>query len=285
MNRCKRMIWFMLLICITCIVGVKQEVCAAGYVKIDMTQKNTVKTYSTYDVTGDGKWDTMKWIVISDENGDTLQITVNDEVVYAYTNEDCNGWKLGLIRLDNGKTVFDISSMSSNDYVVIHKLFEYSNESLKVIYDMQKAGARYAYRYDETVDKVKGNMIYVNASGQFYTTGKLNYKMRLKYAGGKIKRMSNSASCTGYDPFAYHKFYGDHKKWTVNKKIKVYKQIGKKKTAYTLKNGNIITITKIIFDGKKVWFQVKNQKGKKGYIPAAKKHPKKDYFKEAFFVG
>lgn len=191
---------------------------------------------------------------------------------------------MNLIRLKNGKIFFEIRD-GFNDWVDTHKLYAYNKGKLKCVYDFHKYYEKYAYRYLVHIKKISGNTIKTNVQAQFYTTGIVKFNINVSYKDGKFMRTSNK-----YVP--NYKEMNKKNKWTVNRKIKVYKKAGSKKLAYTLKKGNIVKINKIIYKNNKVYFQVKNKqgKGKTGYIPATKNAKasydnKYKYFKGIEFVG
>ena len=113
---------------------------------------------------------------------------------------------------------------------------------------------------------------------QFYVTGRVQFDMNVSYKDGKFKGTSSSFA-------PKYKTMGRKNKWTVNRKIKVYKKAGSKKLAYRLKKGNVVKLNKIVYKGNKVYFQVKKSNGKTGYIAATKKMSSTFFFKEAQFAG
>lgn len=281
----KKLLCVVIMLCALCISGKEQKVYAAksGYVHFDWWNDSKDKTNNKYDVTGDGKADVIRAsLTTSRDNNDygTLQIFINDVLAYNNTIGDCLGWTVNLIHLKNGKTFFDITCIVINDHEEIHELFEYKDGKLVSIYDFLKDYSKYTHFYGVNIRKVKGNSIYYVYNVQFLSLGGFkSYNIKYVYKDGKIKRTSN------YYPIIYNSAYKN--KWTVNRKIKVYKKPGNKKVIYTLKKGNKIKIYKVVYKNKKVYFQIKNKngKGKTGYIPATTKYPRKKYFKESFYSG
>lgn len=280
--RSYKCIVYAMFLCLIIAAEPKQKAYAAanGYVDMSSYKLDEVKTCSQYDVTGDGIKDKVQAVMSYNKSTQkySYKITVNDVSVFEQTSGESEDawWSLSLLPMQDGKVFFNISRSSFNDYIVKHGLYEYVDGTLNWFYDMQRHG-RYCDRYDVTIDKVTGNTIYTNVSAQYYTTGWISYKVNLSYQNGTIKATSNSSS------IKYSKYRKN--KWTANKKISVYKKIGNKKAAYTLKKGDKIKINKIVSQGNKVYFQIKNKKGKTGYIPGAKKYPSKVFFKEAQYAG
>lgn len=286
MKKFQNVLIIMAVLTVICIIVPKQEVYAAKsrYINLKVPEKvNKSKTYKKYDVTGDGVADkvTLKITKGKDKYDRTLKIKVNGLSVYKHTAQDSQFWDVNLVCLKNGKVYFEIYSLVSSEDIELHELYQYKNGTLKRVFDFQDYGGGYVTHYFVSIKKVSGNTIYTNASAQFLTTGGfLEYKMKLKYSKGKIKRVTNTYKL---------KYDGENMKnhWTVNRKIKVYKKPGSSSLIYTLKKGDVIKINKVIYKNKKVYFEVKNKngQGKKGYIRGTKTYPNKLYFKESWYSG
>lgn len=271
-----------MLLCVFAALGVTQEVNAAGNGVIEFDfDSGLEQTYTKYDVTGDGKADTVKAVIVHNQDeqySGTLKVYVNDEVVFEQTRQPDPVWKVQLVKLKNGKVFFDIESTIVSDDDGIHKLYSYKSGKLKSVYDFQKYYDKYASYYFVKVVSVSGNTIKTKVTAQFYTTGMVGFNMNIAYKKGKLKRTASTFRI---------KYEGRKNKWTAARKIKVYKKAGSKKVAYTLKNGNTVKLEKVIYKNNKVYFQVKRNKGniKTGYIPGAKKWTWPQYFEEAQFAG
>ncbi len=284
----KKIFCMAVILCVLCIFGKEQITYAAenSYVRLGVFGSGKKsEIYKKYDVTGDGVADKIK-ISVKDvgEGGynGRLKIYVNSKLAFKEAFADYLFWEVGLIHLKNGKTFFDISCTVASDYIALHALYECKDGKLNVVHNFHDCYGKYARYYDVRVYKVKGNKIYTSASIQFLTIGGFtSYNMKFAYKNGKIQRTSNIYPII-YDPVSAQK-----NKWTVNRKIKVYKKPGSKKIKYTLKKGDVIKINKVVYKGKKIFFKIKNKnkEGKMGYIPATTKYPRKMYFKESFYSG
>lgn len=247
------------------------------------TANVTVKpdvVYSKYDVTGDGKADAIKVKIVDnkdEQESATMQLLVNDKMVFQQKREINPNWNVKLIKLANGKVFFDISSTISSDDDCKHNLYIYKNGKLNSVYDFQKYNNKYADYFFADIVKVSGDTLKTNVSAQFYTTGRIQYNLNLNYEEEKFKITSNTFSPN-------YKAMSRKNKWTAERKITVYKKAGSKKVAYTLKKGDVVKLNKIIYKNNKIYFQVKKSKGKTGYIPAVKKYTG-SYFKEAQYAG
>lgn len=237
--------------------------------------------YSQYDVTGNKSADTVKVEIVNNEDENdsrTIQIFVNDKVAFKQEREWGPYWSVELITLANGESLFDINSNISSDDDSIHQLYICENNKLKSVYNFQKYYEEYTSYYSVDIVKIYGNIIETEVRAQFYTTGSMQYDMNLNYENGKFERADNT-----FTP--KYKAMSKENKWTANTKIEVYEEAGDKRVAYTLKKGSIVKLDKIVYNNKEVYFQVENNKGKKGYIAAAKTYPDTIYFKEAQYAG
>lgn len=246
------------------------------------------KEYSQYDVTGDGKPDKVKCTVVSDDeryddSSRTMQVFINGKVAFKQKRDSGPGWGVDLIKLENGKVFFEIGSSVGSDDGIDHQLYIYKGNKLKSVYDFQKYFYNYADYHIVHIVKISGNKLKLEVYSQFYTTAGVRYNMSISYKDGVFKRTSNTFTLD-------YKKMNRKNKWTVARKIKVYKKAGSKKVAYTLKKKDVVKINKVILKKNKVYMQVKKSNGKTGYIRAAKKLPYdnytlKKYFKEAQYAG
>ena len=236
--------------------------------------------YSQYDVTGDGKEDTFKVEIL--ENNDealdgTMQILLNNKIIFEQKRELRPVWEVKLIKLANGEAFFDIDSTINDDDNRIHQLYICENDALKSVYDFQKYYSEYTSNYSVDIVKVSGNTIETEVYTQFHVTGIMQYDMNLNYKDGNFERTSNEF-------IPKYKEMSRENKWTVEKKINVYNSVSSKKVAYTLKKGNIVKLDKVIYKNEEVYFQIEDNRGKSGYIIATKIYTDKHYFEEAEYL-
>lgn len=233
--------------------------------------------YSQYDVTGDGETDTLKVDILykDDEMLDgTMQILLNNKKVFEQKRESRPHWELKLIKLANGKVILDIDSAIMGDDDRIHQLYICENNQLKSIYDFQKYYKEYTSNYSVDIVKVYGNTIKTEVYTQFHVTGIMQYDMNLNYKDESFERTSDE-----FTP--KYKAMSRENKWTAERKIHVYNNVGVKNVAYTLQKGSVVKLNKIIYKNDKVYFQLENNMGKVGYIAATKIYTDKNYFEEA----
>lgn len=234
------------------------------------------EVYSQYDVTGDGEADNIKVEIVDKQdqsfNG-MIKIFLNDEIIFEQTREGRPYWNVELIKLANGKVFFDIDSTVMDDDHV-HQLYVFENDTLKSVYDFQEYYDEYTSNYSVEIVKVSGNTIVTEVRAQFYVTGIIQYDMNLNYKDEKFEKTSNEF-------ILKYETMSRENKWTANKTIKVYAQIGSKNIAYILKKGNIVKLNKVIYKNEEVYFQIEDDMGNTGYIIATKIYTDMNYFQEA----
>lgn len=256
----------------------KEEVAkASNTVNVSLTPD---KVYQ-YDVNEDGITDQVEVKVLKNDDKEysgVLKVYVNEELVFEQKRNLDPVWNVKLIRLENGKVFFDIYSTIVSDDACIHQLYSWQEGKLESVYDFQKYYNKYADYYLVDIVKVSGNTIKTSVMGQFFVTGIIRFDMNVSYKDGEFERISDSFALQ-------YKTAARKNKWTVNRKIKVYKETGSKKLAYTLTKGTVVKLNKVVYKGNKVYFQVKKSDGKTGYIVATKKMSSTSFFKEAQFAG
>lgn len=285
MNYLKKM-RFMLVISGIILLAIPQKAEAAGS---GITKVTPGTVYSQYDLDEDGAKDAVKAVVTegstATDGAGTLRIYVNDEAVFEQTRNEYPYWTIQLITLKNGRTFIDIESTIGSDDDCMHEIYRLKNGQLESICDFQEPYSKYGDYYNVTITKVSGDSLIVDASAQFFTTGITHWRMKYVYMICKCQIRHESFDF-GYIENSYKIQYKDmpvKNKWTAGKKLKAYKKAGSKKVVYTIKKGSTVKINRIIFKNNKIYFQIKNGKGKTGYIPCAKKYKKE--FKEAAFAG
>mgnify|MGYP001075151149 CR=1 FL=1 len=252
--------------------------------------------YNQYDLDSDGIADTFKAAVTmgsktakksieSTEETGTLRIYINNDVVFEQTRNGYPYWQLSLITLQNGRTFVDIESTVGSDDDCMHGLYALRNGQLESICDFQEPYSKYGNYYHVTITKVSGNYLIADAGAQFFTTGITHWTMKFQYMICKCQERHESFERTADSFKIRYKTMPVKNKWTAGKKLKAYKKAGSRKAVYTVKKGETVKINRVVFKKNKVYFQIKNRKGKTVYIPCASKYKYKQDFKEAMFAG
>lgn len=236
-----------------------------------------------YDVTGDGKKDTVriecdKPDLYNEGCGDDWKITVNDRVVYrddkkAYTES----LTVLLYQMGGRRTYLEVQeNVGANDDISSHAFYQYQGNKLKKVCDVYEPIAKQIYTFHFFIDSVKvtEKKIVVSYVNQFSTTGYLFWKVSYLYGKNGWKRDGNTFSVT------------EKRQLTVNRKLVLYQKAGGKKKAFSLKKGQKVKINKICLKNGKTYMQAVLPNKKKGWFQSPNKElPERYYFKEVVFAG
>ena len=259
-------------------LGTKVQAATPTIYEFKSSYDSSEQTYTGMDVTGDEKNDTVK-VKFTEYNygfAGACKIYVNGEQVLTEKDKYGRTWSIGLIRLENGKVLFDVHSGQESCSSCRHKLYLYKKGKLKMVCDVQKNFEKYSSHYDVDVIGVEGNKVQMEAYAMFNVTGIIRYNMEFVYKNGKMKPTSNQ-----YDII----YTSGSPEWTVAKKITVYKSAGSKVQVFTLKKGEKVYLDKVIHKKNKPYIKVRKKSGKVGYIPCPTQYSYPHYFEECMFAG
>ena len=237
-------------------------------------------TYTKYDFTGDKKED--KFLISAKDNGWAIteySVFINGKEVFSKTSEYGLGYDIDVYRLElkNGKVFVAIIPIIDNGDIPDAAIYMYKNEKLTEVAPLDKL---YSMGNHVSVSKmsVSGNKVKVKYSVMSNSLGSISFTLDYKYKSGKLVRATTKSKLTSGLNI---------KKWTANKKIKVYKSPNSKKKVMTLKKGQKVKIDKIYVNKKYsvTYLHVKTSKGKSGWIKGLKSYPKKTLFKEVVYAG
>lgn len=235
------------------------------------------KSYSSYDITGDGKADLIT--IKAQRDGDSIKtatITVNN--VYKYTFNRTYDMKMALddpvlkvtwFRLANGKPYLYVDFMEFEGEGM-NVLLQFKNKKLVKVFDFQ------TYRgLQKTNDllqgyfkKVSGNQLYLDCCMINNSIGVFEYNLKLRYSSGSFIPVTTQLSID--DEIRY--VIGETALTSLKTKtvIQTYKSAGsKKKKAFKIPKGvKNIKFQKFYLGKNTVWFKVKYN-SKTGWFPSA----------------
>ena len=218
----------------------------------------TTKTFKKYDVTGDGKADTLKI-----EAGDgKARIYVNGKLRKTFKQSLAYNYEVTYLRT-SGKHPFLFVQATGDDDEGPQRLLQYKNGTFKTI---AKEGGFTDARW--VTAKATGNNVKVTYQwDSSYTTGYTNLTYTYKWKKGTLKRTSRTTS--NIHVVSWEEGMGLVKKpWlTLQASVKLYKTAGGKKKVATAKTGAKLKVVAIsVKKGNKVYFKVKTKAGKTGWM-------------------
>ncbi len=230
---------------------------AAGVVSL-----KTEKVYRQYDITGNGKRDTLQIKKIGDKDNmfEGIHVYVNDRKVLTEMN-----WyyelKAKVIRLKNGKDYLFFHFSGDNDDGA-SGIYEYKNGGLKKCVDLVSVINNMGYHSWADIDRVEDNTVIVDHSSMSYALANVHFESRYQFRNGKLKLQSNSHKVTGY----YNgKGKLGIKKLTATKSAILYREKTMKNIKGRMKKGDKLRVMECYISGKMISYYVELENGKSGW--------------------
>ncbi len=235
---------------VACLLAVAAAVPASA---ASMTRLNTNQTYRSYDVTGDGKKDTIK-IVSKDSRYMDWDIYVNGK---RRLSEEGKGGEM-YIFTSKGKNVMIFRRVymgSASDFSQI--IYTNGTFKEKEMYDGKYFGD---YGVSGNTLKIYGQDKGPWQTGSFRSLNNIPFKIvnTYKISGNKMKKTDKYASISGQKTFyAKNTFTAGRTPASVNKRDGITVRAGQKVTlkAYYCKKSNHKTYYKLSVNGKTGWFE------------------------------
>lgn len=282
--------WMLLILAAVCLFQVK-PVKAAGFTRLRLN-----RTYTAYDVTGDGKRDRIR-IATSGRSGYFSQVRViingRNRLVKKFSYSAPTVVRFRICNLSNRKPFLFMECMGDSGVENTACLYQYSGGKLKTVLNLRSMlSSTYFYKYYFDVKRVSGNTITFEAGGQAYNAGLIDWDMSFVYRGGKFRRTSYTSRLnSGRTNWA-----GSNKTnvYTVAKRFQTYKKAGSRVKSYAPQIGQKVTLTHIYIKNKVPYFRVVDSQGRTGWMKGATKSmflrmARRQryyyYFREAIVVG
>lgn len=244
------------------------------------------KEYKNYDITGDGKKDT---ILIQgtctsgneDEPYNVLKVIINGKTALTRKNVYFYHANTQLILAEN-HIYFFISLPLDNDDGP-EDIYEFADGKLKKRADVNHLISKATFHNSSTVTKVTKNKITIKAisqsdalaSTQFSITYKIDKQGKLTLSPKTYKvKYSNKRYDSNTDKVYTAKYL------VARKNIQIYKKANTNKKAFLLKKGQRIKVYKIYLGGKKAMYYCKTKSGKTGWFVS-----KFNLFKDLMYAG
>ena len=219
---------------------------------------STTKTFKKYDITGNGKADTLK----IEAGAYKVRLYVNGKLRKTVKSNGAFQYEVTYLRT-NGKHPFLYVAATYDNGDGAQRLLQYQNGTFKVI---AKEGGFTDARW--VTAKATGKNVKVTYQwDNSYTTGCTYLTYTYKWKRGMLKRTSRTTS--NIHVHSLEAGMGSVKKpWlTLQASVKIYKTAGGKKRVATVKTGAKLKVVAItVKKGNKVYFKVKTKAGKTGWM-------------------
>ena len=216
----------------------------------------TIKTIKSYDITGNGKKDTIRVKARKDINGCYQDVTVyiNGKKKYSSPVFGCS-WsvKVSAFRLKNKKVFLAIDAKQDNDGHAC-RVLQYKKGKLHSVLNGYKV---VSIKGSDSADAVytgkRGNTVTMRAAVMSPTIGNYTCSVKYTYKNGAFRR-------TAYTHKVYHNYVmSSHdldSNLKVQNKIKLYSKPGKL-SSQQLVPGDSVRINAVHFAGRQTWYRAK----------------------------
>lgn len=262
----------------------------ANVTLISRGNRFTNATFKGYDITGDGKADSIKFVAtgISNSFAKTLRVYVNNKLCCTAKGQYGNGFIVGnvtakYLRMKNGKP-FLLLKCDANNGDGSHDVLQYMNGKLKSVASctILPEGFGNHRQIDDAV--ASGNTIKVTFHYMTLTAGSVKMTYDYKLKKGKLTKSSVvSSGLSYYASTSTERGYGQAYV-QARKTFKTYASTNLKKAKFKVKTNQQVRITKARFTSKALYLRITTKSGKSGWMRALTKGLGR-YGGETLFAG
>lgn len=264
---------FVMFACLLFVPTQKAEAATAG-----MTTLKPNKTYTSYDITGDGKKDKINITLGKMQYGARTSLTVSVNGKKTTFKEYYYDAQIKLITLKNGKRYLWINGISDNDDDPFQALYKYSGGKMKKALDFSSKIEKFGNHTRTTVTKVSGNKVYVRQYLMSAPLGGVTFNYTYEYKKGSFVRTSNTADIKNVA--GLKNGYG-----TLKKAQSLYTSSSCTKKSKTISKNTKVKPLKIYMNGTSISVYVKTKSGSSGWLKCSRNFSNGPILKECFYAG
>ena len=225
----------------------------------EWTDAITTKTFKKYDITGDGKADTIK----IKAGKHKVRIYVNGKLKGKVSESYAYDYTVTYLRSSKGRPLLYAKAVGDNydgDYAV----FQWKGGKLKRV--ASDSAVSYSYSYHTYFEKVwfKGTKLKVRYGLVTNTVAGLSATYTYTWKKGAFKRTGNTTSAISLT--SADAYLGSGSWLTLAKDVTLYKKAGGKKKVVKAASGSKLKITAVCIKNKKLYFKAKTKAGKVGWF-------------------
>lgn len=242
------------------------------------------KTYTTYDVTSDGRPD--KLLIKCDKSGGydgkgSFSVYINGKLCFKRNENRIMTLTAELYTLKNRKTYLNLDHRIDNGVSTYDKILTYRKGKLVTAVDLLShiKNAR-VHMYAKEFKQVKGDKISFYVGLQPMGVGQVDYVVTYRPSGYRLKPDPSVY------PLAYRStsYYEAKNQWVVasNKYLNVHPRPGKGKVSFVVSGGQKVSLNKICYKNSLVYIQISgkiNGRRIKGWINCP------DFYTDPFFTN
>ena len=249
-----------------------------------VTSLRTGVTYQEYDITGDGKADTLlaKDTGKRDEWYQAFEVYINGQCALKVKGRYLNYYEstVKLVSFDSGAVYLYVYLSGDNGDGPVD-LYAYQNGKLKKALNLLKPMKHMGFHAGADIHDVNGDQMVVWMESMSYGLAHVNFEAIYRYQDGKLVLQSRTHKILGYYNAKLQKT--GISKLTTSGKMQLYQSKTLKKKSRVLAKGTKLRVTKCYISGKKVAFYVKTLDGKTGWFRS--KYTAKEPFREVIYAG
>ena len=270
----------MFILCFTGVLGGSvHKVQAANPTQVTLKPN---RTYSSYDITGDGKAD--KICIKTSGNSKWNYINKTSVIINGSNCGSYSGYAYEvtakLYTLKNKKPFLYLYACGDNYDGPVCGVFQYKSKKMKQIINCQTTFRTYSSHLYGKVVKIKNNTMSVKFYAMSWTVGPSYYTLDYVYKNGTLKRASSKASSWEMSGLKYRGYTYVTAAYNMN----VYMGTDTRKRVFTLKKGQKVKFTSAYLQSGKHLLQIQTQSGKKGWIKCLSSYNRKP-FVEVMYAG
>ena len=230
------------------------------------------KTVKKYDITGDGKADSIRFEItgVNYSFASTLKVYVNKKLCYTSLGYNDYGFIANAVtakylRMKSGAPFLFVECNTNNNDGT-HDILQYRKGKLVPMVSNSQLPTGYGNHNQIRSAKVSGNTIKVKFMQMTYAAGAIYSTYTYVKKDGKLKRKSSQTSSLEYSTYVDGATKSGKPYGAARTSMKTYKSPGSSKAAFTVKLGQKIKLTKMCFKSGKLYFRATTKSGKSGWF-------------------
>ena len=257
---------------------------SAAAPKIVELEESTL--YKGYDVTGDGKTDSIIYMseisYNNDVQYDSMKLMINGKEVFSHDEFEGQP-RVNLLLIQNDTVLLEVTHYGE-DATKLTWICSYKGSKWKELKDLTENDGDYAWTVG-SVEEVSSDIIKVNYSGLTGLVGAISYSKEYEFTNDTLVEKDQAV-----DLYITKRGTGSNEPvknqvMTASRKMKVYCQADfSSSIAYQITSGDDVMFSQIIVIDGRPWFYVISD-GDQGWLPGEAFNEQEYYFKDTVFYG
>jgi hypothetical protein len=227
--------------------------------KAYMIELESFKEYTEYDITGDGKEDTLYIDTTHDQDlFDSINVTINNQQYELTADFTFYSYKVELISLKNNQKFIWVQAYSDNDYDPYECIYQYKDNKIEKVLNLNEYTQLYSAYTSSQIINVDKNTIQVEQGIMSSPLAYIKVQYNYEYKDDQWIR-TNEISDILEGSYLNKSEYG-----TLKNNQTLYENIGDSQ-GQTINKGTQLKATRIYMDKQSIYVEVEND-DLKGWI-------------------